>query len=294
MFVACMKEGFLLTHRNWQLVVVGFIASVIHLLGVGIFLGIPFLIAIVYLGLDIANMTKLLPSLIENPFLYASRYIELLFLLCTALILYLFFSFLLLLYVLSGTLGVLKHAVREGKALFSLSLFFKEAGGHFSGLVWLISTLATICVILVILFGFLGSIGAELITALGGFEGAVRVFITSFLTSLYIVSGIAFLFMFLLFGAFTVAISMMEETGTIESMGQAYHFLTGNPGAFIMYMVLMVVLLMSHVVFVMSGIIPFMAPLLQILLQKYLEIVLWSSLFVYYKRNAHHLARGRT
>jgi len=288
MFAECIKEGFRLTHRNWQLIIVRLAFSFINLISLGFFLGIPVIVAILYLGFDLAHAMDILPYIMKNPIEYASRYLGLIFLIFIAIIMYLVFSSLLLLYILSGTLGVLKCSAVDELCRFRLSLFFREAGKNFSGLFWLITVLMAGFMVTMVLFAVIGGAGMTVIKSIGDTGMSVAVFVKYFITSAYFIFGIIFLFATLVFTAYSITVSVVEGTGTMESIKRAYYFLIGRPGAFIFYMILLAVLLVTNFVFVSFSIIPFIAPLINIVLQKYLVIAVWSSLMVFYMKNTNH------
>lgn len=294
MFTECIKEGFRLTHRNWQLIIVRLAVSFINLISLGFFLVIPVIVAIFYLGFDLAHAKDIPYYIMNNPMEYASRYLGLIFLIFAAIIMYLVFSSFLLLYILSGTLGVLKSSAVDEVYRFRLSLFFKEAGKNFAGLFWLISSLMAGFMVIMILFAFIGGAGWTVTRSIGDTGMAVEVFLKYFITSAYFIFGIIFLFATLVLAAFSITVSVVEGSGTMESIKRAYYFLIGRPGAFIFYMILLAVLLFTNFVFVSFSIIPFISPLINVVLQKYLTVVVWSSLFVYYMKNTNHLTPGKT
>jgi len=294
MFAECIKEGFRLTHKNWQLIIVRLAVSVVNLISLGFFIGIPLFVAILYLGFDLTHPKDILHYIMNNPSEYASRYLGLFFLIFIAIIMYLVFSSLLLLYILSGTLGVLKCSAVDEGCRFRLSLFFKEAGKNFASLFWLISALMAGFMVIMILFAFVGGAGMTVIKSVGDTGMSVQVFLKYFITSAYFIFGIIFLFASLVFAAFSITVSVVESIGTMESIKRAYYFLIGRPGAFIFYMILLALFLVANFVFVSFNIIPFIAPLTSIVLQKYLSVVIWSSLFVYYLKNTSHITSEKT
>jgi hypothetical protein len=96
------------------------------------------------------------------------------------------------------------------------------------------------------------------------------------------------------FAASSITVYLVDGTGTMESMKRAYNFLISRPGAFIFYMTLLAVLLAANFVFVSFSIIPLVAPLISTVLQKYLSVVIWSSLFVYYMKHTSQITSGKT
>ena len=194
-----------------------------------------------------------------------------------------------MLYLLSGTLGVLKSSAVDEGCRFSLSRFFTEAGRNFTGFLWLLSTLMAGFMAVMIVFAVIGGTGFAVIKSLGDTGISFQVFLKSFITLSYIIVGVLSLFAAIVFAAYSITVSIVEGTGTMVSIRTAYYFLLGRPGAFLFYMILLAGLLAANVVFIPFSIIPLAAPLINTVLQSYLSIVLWSSLLVYYMKN-----RGNT
>ena len=88
MIIETIKDGFKLANRNLQLVIIRIIVTFINLAGLIVFLALPVLVAIAFLGFDIDQATDMLPSMLDNPFDIVSRYLGLVFLLLAAVMLY--------------------------------------------------------------------------------------------------------------------------------------------------------------------------------------------------------------
>lgn len=284
MFIECIKEGFNLTHRNWQLILVRLVLSIVNLLSLVLFLGMPVFAAIVYMGFELTNAKDILPYLLNNPIEYVSRYIGLLLLIFAGFVVCLMFSSLLLLYVLSGTLGVLRSSAVDAVSGFSFSLFFKEAGKNFAGLFWLILILMTGFVALMIFFAVIAGIGWIVIKSVGD-AGYVQVFLKSFISMSYFVFSLIFFFAAVVFAAYSITVLMIEGTGVMKSIKSTYCFLIDNPVAFVFCLILLAGFVASNFIFISFSMMFFIVPLINSVLQSYLSIVLWSSLFVYYMKN---------
>lgn len=285
MIIECIKNGFKLTHRNWQLIFIRMVVAVINLFGLFIFLGVPVLVAVTYLGFDAAHAKDLLPYLFKNPLEFITRYIGLLFLIVTALFFYLIFSSLLFLYTLSGTVGVLKSSVINGGYRFSLSSFFKEAKKHFLQLFYLLSILIigiTALIVVLIFVGFgISQFGHVADTSL-------RVFLNSFITLSSIVFGSIFFLAAFAFVVYSVTVSVIEEKRAIDSIKRTFEFLKDNPAAFLFYLILLIGLIVANFILIPFSIIPVILPLINIVLQNYLSVVVWSSLVIFYTKSTSY------
>ncbi len=132
MMIECIKEGFHLANRNYQLVFLRIIVVIINFISLLFFLGLPIIVAVAYMGFDLSHAVDLLPDLMENPFDLLSKYLGLVFLIGISFIFYLTFVSTIILYSLGGTLGVLRNSAVNIQYRFSLSSFFKEANNIFS------------------------------------------------------------------------------------------------------------------------------------------------------------------
>lgn len=277
-----IREGFTLTHRNWQLILVLITVSVINLALLLFFLGIPVIVSIVYLGFDLASAQELIPFFAQNPVKFFGRYLGILLLVGMAVTGYLICSSLLFLYSLGGTLGVLDSAALDPGRRFSLSLFFREAGGHFKSLFWLVSILTAGFFLLILVFMFLGGIGGSILKSIESGGNPLPVFLRSFAAVIFSVTGAVSLLAFSAFGALSVTVSVAEGAGALDSLSRTYSFLVLRPGAIFFSALLLFAMAAAHVIVLPFTLLPVIVPLVNTLLRTYLSVVLWGSLIAYY------------
>jgi hypothetical protein len=282
MLIEAIKEGFHLTHKNWKLIPVRIAVSVINLLSFVFFLGIPGFIAVVYLGFDLAYAREMVPLLIKNPVGFFSKYMGLLSLILIAFSMYLIFSSMLHIYALSGTLGVLRSSAVASDSRFSLALFFREAGQHFTRLFWLLSIMLSGLIVLVAIFGFLGAIGGSFVMSIPDTGAYLTVFIKSFITVSYGIFGVIFLYTWVVVTAFSIMILVVEGVGAAASIRRTYTLLAERPGAFLLYLLLVTGLVAANLIVAPFTLMPFLVPLVNAVIQHYLALVLWSSLIAYH------------
>lgn len=282
MIIDAIKEGFHLTHKNWELIPVRIAVSVLNLLSFLFFLGIPGFIAVVYLGFDLARAKEMVPLLIKNPAWFISQYMGILSLILIAFSMYMVFSSVLHIYSLSGTLGVLRSSAVASDTKFSMALFFKEAGQYFTRLFWLLSILLSGLAVLVVFFGVLGAAGAHFVTSIPDTGEYLPVFIKSFFAVSFGIFAAILLYAWGVFAVFSVMILVVEGAGIAASMGRTYTLLTERPGAFLFCLILLAGLAAANFIIVPFTLMPVLVPLVNTVLQHYLALVLWSSLIAYY------------
>jgi hypothetical protein len=295
MIIETIKDGFRLANRNLQLVVVRIIVTIINFAGLIIFLGLPVLVAIAFLGFDIAQAKDLLPSIMDNPFDVISRYLGIVFLIVAALMLYLFFSSLLILYSYSGMMGVLRSSAVDTQFKFKVSSFFKEAGRNFFRLFRVLSLVLLISLTLIIATLVIGGICAAIMKTVSGAETTIEVFFNSFVTIFIIILSIVIILTSIIFTVFSLVISVVTMEGALACMSRAYNFIKDKPQSLLFCMILFAGIITVNALFFTLQIpmqfVPFMMPLVYLLNalgQSYLIIVMWSALIMYYMKSANY------
>lgn len=282
MIIECIKEGFNITNRNWQLILVRIITAVINIAALLILLGVPILVALLYLGIDIASAKDMFPSMIDNPSQFVAKYLGLLFVFLAAILFFLTFASLLSLYTLSGTIGVLKTACLNASYRFSLSSFFNEANKHFSRLFWLLSLLLLGITLLLFAFLLFGLIGVAVVHSLAVSQSTLLVFLSTFIILSGITFGSLILFAALVFMFYSTIVSVVEEQGSSDSIKRTFYFLKKMPMAFMLYFILFIGLIVANAVLMPLSWMTVLFSLVGALLQSYLMIVFWSALIVSY------------
>ena len=305
MIIESVKEGFRLTNKNWQLVLLRIAVMIINLLGFLFFIGVPVFIAVISLGVDIANVKDILPGIIDNPAEVLSKYIGMVILMIVTFIIYFTFVSVLALYVFGGTLGVLKNAAFDEQYKFSLSSFFKEAKKIFFPLLWLFSIAFLVITSFVIMFVILAGLLVYVTHLFGESNTTLSVFVTSFFTLLFIflsiIGGLASV-IFTVYAAIALAV---ENKGVIDSFKITWNFVTTKPISFLFYIILVFGIVGINIVLMILGVSFRMIPVVGVLIdipyqfiyygaQTYLGVVMWGSLVVFYIRGTHHPAYTAT
>ncbi len=295
MMIECIKEGFHLANRNYQLVFLRIIVVIINFISLLFVLGLPIIAAVAYMGFDLSHAVDLLPDLMENPFNLLSKYLGLVFLIGISFIFYLMFVSTIILYSLGGTLGVLKNSAVNVQYRFSLASFFKEANNIFSRLYWLVSILFLIFIALFAAVIISGGIVAGFMQGFSWSETTLEVFLGSFVFLSTIIFGIIIFFSWLIFTVYSFLCLVIEGKGSADTIKNTFNHLKKTPQAFLFFIILFAGAIAVNLVFFLIMIPLGMLPLVDIVLylvsvvfQNYLAIVVWSALTVYYTKTANY------
>jgi hypothetical protein len=289
----CIKEGFTLANRNLQLVVIRIVVTLINLFAMLIFMGVPLVAIIAYLGIDLANAEELFPHLISNPLEFISRYFGAVLIAGISFVFYLAIVSLINLYVAGGTIGVLRSAVSSSDYRFSLSLFFKESGTHFTRLLWLLSLLLFVFSLALIILGIAGGAGFIAAQSLKSSESFIGIFLSSFLTVTATVISILVFIAGFMYTFYSMIISVMEERGAVESIKKTHDLLKSRPQAILLFFILFAGVITINILFfgikIPFDMIPLLAPFVNLAItivnsvfQSYVAVFVWSSLIIYY------------
>jgi hypothetical protein len=295
MIFECLKEGFNLANRNYQLVFLRITVIIINFLSLLFLLGVPVIAAVAYMGFDLSHAVDLLPDLMGNPFNFLSKYVGLVFLIGLSFIFYLMLASTIILYSLGGTLGVLRNSAIHIQYRFSLSSFFKEANKLFSRLFRLLSFLIFIFIILFTAVIISAGIVAGFIQGFSWTETPLEVFFSSFVMSSIIILSTIFFLIWLIFMVYSILSSVLEGKGLLDSIKNTFNFLKKNPRAFLFFIILsagaIAINMVFFIIMIPLGMLPFINILLylvSIVFQNYLSVVVWSSLTVYYIKASNY------
>lgn len=305
MIVECIKKGFHLTHKNWQVILIQMVVTIINLIGLVLFVGVPIAVAITSLGIDIANAKDILLKLFESPMEFLSRYLGLAILIFIALILYLTAASVVVVYVFGGILGVLRNTALDVQHRFTLSSFFKEAKKLFFPLMGLFSIALLIMIVVLVILGMLAGIVIPLKHAYSQSGARFPVFMVSFLnllTIFLIFLGIIISLASVIFTAYAVIALVVEKKGIAASLKKTWNFIKNKPLAFLFYLILVVGIMSANLILMVLGelfrtfpaaelLIVNLYLLISYVVQIYFGIVMWSSLLVFYiKTTGYHVA----
>jgi hypothetical protein len=296
MILDCIKEGFIIANKNLMLVLIRIAATVINLISIFIFFGIPLIAAVAYLGLDMTHARDLLPFLMDNPFEFASRYIGLIFLIGASFMFYLTAASMMFLYVMGGTLGVVRNSAVNAQYKFSFSSFFRESNQKFFRLVLLLSALLLGLTVLLIAILSVSGISAFVLKSFAGSGTMLNTFISSFImVSTIIVLSMILLACFIV-SVYSAIAAVAERQSVIISIKKSAGLLRKSPGAMLLCIVLFAgAVVLNAVIFGVKmplGVIPVLGPmisiavsLLGVVFHSYAAVVIWASMTVYFLRS---------
>lgn len=293
MIIESIKEGFALTNKNLQVTVIRVVTAIISLITLIFSLAIPLIAAIFYLGLDIASAQDMWPFLLENPFAFVSRYLGVIMLLGFSLICYLSFVSILFIYVLGGSVGVLRNAAVNLNFKFSLSSFFREAGQNLGRLCRMLTLVGVVLIVLLIAFLIISAVATASVNFLSGSTTFIGMYFKSFLLVAVMIFGAMTFFASLVFSIYAVVICVIERAGAVDSIKKTLGFLKGKPMAFLYCILLFagaaVLNVLLFTVKVPVSFVPLLGPLfsiilsiMSVLIQSYISIAVWASLVAYY------------
>ena len=291
MMIECIKEGFRLANRNYQLVFVRISVVIINFISLLLLLGLPLIAAVAYMGFDLSHAADVLPGFMENPLNVVSKYLGLVFLIGISFIFYLLFVSTIILYSLGGTLGVLRNAAVNVQYTFSLASFFREANNIFARLFWLISILSIIFIALFTVVILAVGVAAGFMQGFSWAETSLEVFLGSFIFLTAIIFSSIIFIGWLIFAVYSILCLVVEGKGSADTIKNTFSNLKKTPQAFLFFIIVfagaLAVNLTFFLIMIPLGVLPLvdiMLYLMNIFFQNYLAIVVWSALIVYYTK----------
>ncbi|MBI4698896.1 MAG: hypothetical protein HY758_08340 [Nitrospirae bacterium] len=290
MIVECIKEGFHITNKNWQVVLIKVVVFLINFAALFIFIGIPIVLAITSLGINISNTTDWLADFFENPSEIFSKYFGAAVFIIISFILYLTIASILILYAFAGMLGVLRNSAINEQYRFSLHSFFEESRKFFFPLLWLFSVSILMVLGIFIVFGII----AGILISFSESSPALSLFATYFLGLLGIACGVSGI----IFSAYAAIALVVERGKVMSAFNNALKFIKYKPFAFLFYLILVIGIMIINFVLLLIGTAFGAAPVIGFIIsipyqimfsiaQSYLFVVMWCSLLIYYLRIAH-------
>ncbi len=295
MIIESIKQGFNLTNKNWQVILVEAVVAVISFAGLVFIIAVSAAATAAILGDDIANIQDKLPELLEDPVNFISKYIWLALIIFTLFSVYLTVVSVLMLYIFGGKLGVLKNAACDAQHKFKLSSFFKEAKRMFFPLLWLFSIMLPVFLVMAIII--VSGFGIFFIYVYNQPESTFSIFITSFLSLLIIFLGIVGSFGSLMLTEYTAVALAVKKDKVFSALKKTLGFIRNKPLSIGLYIVVYASILVVSIVFAVLGKLFALLPMIGIIIiipfqlissavQIYLGIVKWGAFIFYYVQNS--------
>ncbi|GBE06559.1 MAG TPA: hypothetical protein ENH45_06590 [Nitrospirae bacterium] len=301
MMIESIKQGFSITHKNWQVILLRVAAGAINVIGFFFLVGTPVIIAIISFGIDVAQVRDMFPGILENPMDILTRYIGLAVLVAVAFLIYLTVASIIIIYAYGGTIGVLRNAVLDEQFKFSYSGFFREAGRFFFPLVWLSSLAMLLILAAVIAFAILAGVVFAVTQVSAGSGSSLIVFFSTFFSLLLVFLALTLGLGSLIYIVYASIAMVADGRGVMDSFRSAWVFVMGRPMAFVFYILLIIGILAVNILLVMIGFAFQMTPIIgpfagipykvaYCAVQVYLGVVMWGALVAYYMRGTKRSA----
>jgi hypothetical protein len=237
-YAEAIGAGFRLVHRNWQLVLIQLLMSVLGCVAFLVIIGVPLVLALIMLGMDIAQLASFrdLLGTLSDPGEIIDRYLGIVVMAALSLLIYALFAFSLWAYVAGGSAGVIKGSIKDPGAGFTLKGFFSEARGLFFPIAGYAALMGTVFVGIVFALGVMGGALASGLTALSG-GTALELFLKVFSALLFITAGVVVLSVLGSVALTGFVAVVLEGTGPLRAIAAASRHLNSHPGALGLYAV---------------------------------------------------------
>jgi hypothetical protein len=290
-----ITEGFRLIHRNWQLILIHFLISVLSFLGFLIIIGIPLIVAIVVMGIDLAAMGVLedMVDNVEDPLTLLNNYMGLIVIAGVCLLVYLIFAFSIFIFGLGGSAGTIASSLREHGLKFSTSLFISEGKRWFFPLMGFTALVGLIYIGALVVLAVGGGLTALAWGAMEAAGSTIGLFLKVFATLSLTTAFLATSFGSVVVTAGGIAVMVLEGTGAVKALGGAFRYIDKRPGIVWLMFLLFVGYMVAQITFALMGyplqLIPIVGmfvvlpyQLLAYVLQGYLSLVILASVFAHY------------
>jgi hypothetical protein len=291
-----IKEGFGLIHRNWQLVLIQFVVSVLCFLGLLVIVVLPLTVALVMLGLDVGGVEGVedLFQNMEDPLELLSNYMAIVGIVLLCVLVYLLFAFSIVLFSLGGSAGVIGASLKEPGEGFRTDFFFSEGKRLFLPLTGFTAIVGLIYLALLLALGLLAGAGALAWEALDAGGGQMGLFLKVLIT----LSLAAGLFIVTFFSAVITAVGIvvmvMEGMGPLGALGETFRHLDRRPGVVWLLLVLAAGYITIQFTLALVGyplqsipvvglVVALPYHVLTYVVQGYLNLVILASIFAHYR-----------
>ena len=294
-FIEAIKDGFRLVNRNWQLVLIQISMLFISAIGAFIIVGLPLAIAFIIFGIDLTGLTDVrdVLGMLRGPSDILSKYLGLVLIILSSILLYVLAIALLGIYVFGGSIGIIGRSLRDGSLKFQMGIFFGEAKSLFLRLLGFTSVIAIIFIIAFFFLGILGGGIAALVSFAQTQDSTLALFFGTFFSLILFVIALFVILGILSVALYGMAALFFKDAGPAKSVREATRYLIRNPNAFWLYAVLFLgylgafflLILLSYpftLIPVIGTILSFPYQLISYTFQTYLGLMIIAAAFSYY------------
>lgn len=298
-YIELIKQGVARANRNWPLLIVQFVGGIITVFGAFVLIGVPVIIGVIMVGLDVSQMTEV-ERFFGNMDLHdvMSRYLGVIIILVVGILLYIVFAICLSAFLQAGTAASIGRSALKGSHEFKLKLFFKDAKRFFRPmLLYNILLFFITCMILALaVVAFVAMSSAGIIafgSGLAAGDGRMGVFFQwlIILTTIFLFAIVVASFLGLSMQG--MAPLVMRGQGPLKSLRSAMKFWDRDRRSiWVLAMVvggILLIMLLTKLIGAAIQMIPLVGPIINIpyeflvgVLRMYLWIVALSIVFYYY------------
>jgi hypothetical protein len=227
----CVRRSFRHVHRNWQLVAIQFLMTVVNVLALALIMALPLAVGLLLMGDGVQELERLEEAL-ESPaglLQLVSRYLGWAAMVSAGLLFYLAFSFSLWIFVLGGSLGVLSLSLLGRWGSFRMNTFIEEGKRHFLPLLRYTALVCFFFVVAVSALALLAGLAYVVSAALEG--GRLAVFLR-----VSMALGLGLFGLLILSGIFLVSVEgvaplVTRKMKATEAVIEAAAYLWRDPGS---------------------------------------------------------------
>ncbi len=294
-FSEAIKSGFSLINKRWQLVVVQVVTMLINCLAVFILVGIPVVIAFIALGMDIAGLTdtKDILGQFSNPSELFTKYLGLVLIVISSILIYILVATTIWLYVLGGSAGFIGRSILDPSLKFSMRAFFSEAGKIFFPLIWFFLLIGLVYIAVTIIICLIAAGIAAIVTIAKTQDSTLALFLGIFFSMIGVLVSLSIILFTLALTMYGIAGIFFKGEGSFNSLKGALKFIWNKHYAFWLYVlllagyfivsfILMLITYPLNMIPIVGAIISLPIQVMTYAVQSYLGLVIIAVIFIYY------------
>lgn len=294
-FTEAIRTGFHTINRRMQLVGIQAVLMIINCITFFLIVGIPLFIAFVIFGLDLTGLTQVkdIFNMFSSPSDLIAKYLWLVLMVVTSILLYFLFVTTLGLYVFSGSAGIVGRSILEPSAPFSMKRFFSEARQFFFPLMWYTCLISLVFLAIAFMLGLFGGGIAAVVSAAKSQDSTLALFLGIFFSLVLALAAVSLLLAILAVTVYGIAVLFFKREGSWKAFREACVFLWKQPHAFWLYTLLffgyivvsffaMLISYPFHLIPIIGTIVSFPLQLMSYMVQGYLGLVVLAVVFTYY------------
>jgi hypothetical protein len=291
-YIGYIGRGFGLIHENWQLVLVHVVMLVILIIGLFIIVGIPTVAAFIAVGVDVAELERLeeVIDYADDPMELLSKYLGIIIVIVLSFLIYITLGFLLWVYVIGGSAGIIGKSIKEPPGGFSMEVYFKEANRLFLPMTGYTAVIGLVVMGAFMLLVMLGAVGTVLIGEIAT-ESAIGTFIKVLSVLVFGAGGVILMFVLSVAFALGTGALAIDGRGPMDSLDVGFRHLWEHPGSLWLVGILILgyigiqfpLVLIGAVAELIGGaILSLPIQLAMNIFQSYLSLVMLAVVLVYY------------